>query len=90
MRHFLSGEERIESFTEGFAKDFSACFTRRVTLRLQNELAESEAIGISKGIARCIRALMDAMNISQSDTINLLRVPEEDIPAVLEQLRSLS
>ena len=79
-----------ESFAEYFVKDFAASFTRRVTLRLQNELTESEAIGISKGIARCIRALMHTMNISQGDAINLLCVPEDDIPEVLEQLRPLS
>ena len=57
---------------------------------LPNEFNESEEIGISKGIARCIRALMHTMNISQGDAINLLCVSEDDIPEVLEQLRPLS
>lgn len=52
--------------------------------------AEGEAEGILIGIAISVSNLMLTMNISQDDAINLLRVPEEDIPAVLEQLRSLS
>ncbi len=52
--------------------------------------AEGEAVCILIGIAISVSNLMLTMNISQGDAINLLRVPEEDIPAVLEQLRSLS
>ena len=51
---------------------------------------EGEAEGILIGIAISVSNLMLTINISQDDAINLLRVPEEDIPAVLEQLRSLS
>ena len=52
--------------------------------------AEGEADGILKGIARSVWNLMQCMNIPQSEALRLLRVSENDIPKVLEQLKLLS
>jgi hypothetical protein len=102
LYHLKHGREVLQVLNEFYPQQFEytvqseieeGAYSMRHFLSKEErmkERSEGEADGILKGIARSVLNLMQCMNISQSEAINLLRVPEEDIPAVLEQLRLLS